>query len=923
MAQIKQKKSFHEEVAEKLIEQLKQGTAPWQKKWDQGEPGGYLPVNPSTGNRYKGINAVHLMSQNREDNRWMTYKQAQGVGAQVKKGEKGTQVQFWKFNEEQTKKDDQGKPVLDNNGTALKVTVPLERPKVFFASVFNAGQIEGLKPLEKKELEWNPNERVENILKASGADIQHGGNRAFYKLGTDEIQLPKKEQFNGSSEYYSTALHELGHWTGHSDRLDRDLFHPFGSEGYAKEELRAEIFSLIKGDEFGVGHDPEQHVAYIDSWVKVLEEDSLEIFRAASDAEKISSYVDSLELQQVKKEENVESMVGDRADRKEFIDQVENERKNIEKAVTSEINTDSFSSSLTYLEVPYKEKEQAKELGAKWDRKEQSWYVPPSVDSSLFSKWEQRIDTDKKEVGKESKNNSLSEKVYLAVPYKEKEQAKELGAKWDKKAKSWYAGSNVDMVKVEKWLPKNVSNQQSPAMNPKEEFSDALRSIGAIVSGDHPVMDGSKQRIKVDGDKGSAKSGFYVGHLDGHPAGFMQNNKSGKELKWKSKGYSLSPEEKAKIQAESASKLKQRETDKESEQEKVSVAVGVLMSHAENATSDHGYLQKKNISPDGLKVVPADDRGLPGDSNILIAKNWIESKALREDNPEKLVFNAGDLLVPAQDIKGKLKTVQSIQENGTKIFAKGGGKQDAFAVVGGGGMEALESSSVIVISEGYATADTVSKALNEPTVVAFDSGNLANVARLIKDEHPDKAIVIAGDDDRHQEFTLGTNVGREKAEEAARLVGGKAVFPTFAPGENSWPTDVEPIDVNSFKKNNLSNEQKEALVKIKKFSDFKDVEINSVLGSKGVKRQLVSLVERIKSDIDILKEPEKIKIEKNELQKAMKQRESLKKEVEKLKYSDDAEGQGRLRELVSDSLPESKKRIDELKKQTKIKSATR
>ena len=110
------KKPFHEVVAEKLIEQLKAGTAPWQKPWQPGEPNSLMPMNPTTGKRYKGINAIHLMAQGRDDSRWMTYKQAAAAGAQVRKGEKGTPVQYWKFSEEQDKLDDQGRPVRDANG---------------------------------------------------------------------------------------------------------------------------------------------------------------------------------------------------------------------------------------------------------------------------------------------------------------------------------------------------------------------------------------------------------------------------------------------------------------------------------------------------------------------------------------------------------------------------------------------------------------------------------------------------------------------------------------------------------------------------------------------------------------------------------------------------------------------------------------
>ena len=305
------KKPFHETVAEKLIEQLKEGTAPWQKPWQAGEPGAFMPTNPTTGKRYKGINAIQLMSQGHEDQRWMTYKQAAAVDAQVRKGEKGTPIQYWKFSEEHTKTDANGKPVLDAQGESVKQSVKLERPRVFFATVFNADQIDGLPPIQpRKEQEWSAVERAEQILQASGAVIRNGEqNRAFYRPATDSIHLPDKGQFATADSYYATALHELGHWTGHETRLDRDLVHPFGSDGYAKEELRAEIASMILGDELGIGHDPEQHAAYVGSWIKVLKDDPLEIFRAAADAEKIQNYVLGLEQKQILEQAPVQTQI--------------------------------------------------------------------------------------------------------------------------------------------------------------------------------------------------------------------------------------------------------------------------------------------------------------------------------------------------------------------------------------------------------------------------------------------------------------------------------------------------------------------------------------------------------------------------------------------------------------------------------------
>src|SRR5690606_4513206 len=186
-----------------------------------------------------------------------------------------------------------------------------ERPRVFTAVVFNAQQIDGLPPLEAKPVGPEPERhaRAEAILSNSGAKIAHvEGDRAFYRPSTDSITLPARHQFGSADAYYATALHELGHWTGHESRLNRDLSHPFGSEGYAREELRAEIASLMLGERLEIGHDPGQHAAYVASWIKVLEDDPREIFRAAADAEKINSYVLAFEQERTQEQAQTQSV---------------------------------------------------------------------------------------------------------------------------------------------------------------------------------------------------------------------------------------------------------------------------------------------------------------------------------------------------------------------------------------------------------------------------------------------------------------------------------------------------------------------------------------------------------------------------------------------------------------------------------------
>lgn len=291
------KPALYEKVAESLIKKLEEGTAPWQKPWDVSNIP-VLPFNPTTGNNYKGLNVFALMLESREDPRWMTFKQADANKWSVKKGEKGTLINFYKFNELKAVRDEKGKPELDEQGKQKYITVKLENPIVTSAYVFNAEQIIGVPELirEKPANNWKAIDAIENIVKNSGADVRNvPGDRAFYKPSHDFIQMPIKDQFPDQGLYYATLLHELGHWTGHQERLDRSIINKFGTEDYAKEELRAEIGSLMLGTDLQIGHDPERHASYVASWVQVLKNDPFEIHRAAADAQKIFDYVKGFE----------------------------------------------------------------------------------------------------------------------------------------------------------------------------------------------------------------------------------------------------------------------------------------------------------------------------------------------------------------------------------------------------------------------------------------------------------------------------------------------------------------------------------------------------------------------------------------------------------------------------------------------------
>lgn len=304
------KRDYRQEVTDNIIDMLEKGTSPWQKPWRAGAL--EMPFNPTSDRAYRGGNAMNLMAvgmaRGYDDPRWMTYRQAQEKGWQVREGEKGTAIEYWEYGKGMSAPKE-GAEVSDD---------PVEnenprnaRPRILHRvyTVFNAKQIDGIPDHRPKErTEFEVVQAGEAILDNSGATIRHDQNdRAFYSRFTDKIHLPPKSAFPSAAAYYGTALHELGHWTGHSSRLDRETLNSsktFGDPSYAREELRAELASVFLAAERGIPHDPAQHAAYVGSWIKALQEDKNEIFRAARDAHKAADFV--LSLEQAKLVDHVE-----------------------------------------------------------------------------------------------------------------------------------------------------------------------------------------------------------------------------------------------------------------------------------------------------------------------------------------------------------------------------------------------------------------------------------------------------------------------------------------------------------------------------------------------------------------------------------------------------------------------------------------
>jgi antirestriction protein ArdC len=398
------KLTYHERIAEQIIGQLEKGTAPWQKPWEPDELA--EPYNPVTKTRYRGVNRVVLTMGDYDDPRWLTFKQAKEMGANVKKGAWGTHIAFYKFEQLQPKVDDKGRLVLDEDGQSIMEVVQLEHPLLRTYTVFNAQQIEGMPELKKEPVpEAERNERAEGILRESGAEIQCGsGLRAAYSIREDKIILPKPKLFQSTDAYYATAMHELGHWTGHESRLNR-----FGGKkpedpttARAREELRAEIASLMLSQELGLGHYPtEQHAAYVGSWIQLLKNDKTEIFKASADAQKMCDYIMQYDL---RKEKSVE---------KELDGQTENKHTRVLRQALKEgveVDGDAVNLDPTRYIVVRADKSQ----GLGWVQDLKAHGIKPAA--VLAERWETAVVIKPANLGRINERQGVEEKLGVSRP---------------------------------------------------------------------------------------------------------------------------------------------------------------------------------------------------------------------------------------------------------------------------------------------------------------------------------------------------------------------------------------------------------------------------------------------------------------------------------------------------------------------------
>lgn len=754
-------------VAEKFMQRVEQGLPLVSPDF---------PVNGRSGKSYNLVNSMVLTAENRQDPRWMTMSQINECGMSVRKGEHSSSISF--STDKEWREGPDGK----------KTEVKLERPKMVFARVFNGEQIEGMPPMPARPLNWDPQKRVRDIMEETGAKfVLSERNVVSYSREKDEIQVPKlSEDMSEQNRHYADCLRGLALRMNAPVLIQmKGEYQPaaVGSKDHVREQIRIEMATQALCATVGIPCRTEINDQSKAQWKSLLAENPKELFAACGQANRIVS-----EIQKYDRELDLSR---DR-DAQIMIQPVEKEQKAYAKPDLSKA---------TFLKVAYEDRIEAQKLGARFDGDSKRWYAPEGVDPAQFKKFEANYkqkehakksyladkheenrvyikllpkDREKarekgatfdsfknewyipkgeeKRFQKEMQNYQnrvdqiaqLKERVYLYVPIAEKDQAKEAGAKWDPRAKSWYAGENADMEKLARWS--EIPAERNVVISPEDEFRKVMESKG-LLPPEKLEMDGQGHTCKVQGDAEGKQSGFYIGRLDNRPNGYIKNNKTQETANWVYLGQEpLTEKESAQLKAESEKRARENAARRD-------------QLHKDTARRVNAQLDKlaKVESPTPLM----EEYGIANHKGLFQTS---DGKAL---------------MAPVQDVNNEVWSMAYINANGREGVTQGGRLDSCFHIVDGGGIDALKDANAICICENVTTAMVVAETTGDRAVAAVMPSNLEKVAVALHEKFPDKTFVICGDDDKKLEFTASMNTGRMAAEKAAKAIDCAVTFPCF------------------------------------------------------------------------------------------------------------------------------------------------
>lgn len=354
---------------------------------------------------------------------------------------------------------------------------------------------------------------------------------------------------------------------------------------------------------------------------------------------------------------------------------------------------------------------------------------------------------------------------------------------YDRSERLWFALPEADLEKVKAWLPEHTVTDLSHAitdnLTPAEEFAQVLKDKGFILPGNGlPEMDGKRHRVATEDDKAGATAGVYQGFLDGRPAGWYHDHRSSEgKVNWTSTGtHTYDPAEAIKQRAQAAQKRWDREMQSQVEYARIGKTLMRQWEKMPPALASHPYLSRKGV--------PA-------------------VEGVKQDKYDNLV-------IPLRNVEGDIRTLQYIKPDGTKNLKKGAEKTGNYFVVGG----TVSVNQPLLYAEGYATAASLHMATGLPVVMTVDAGNMVTVSQKLKEQYPDAAHIILGEDD----FTRSDNKGLNKAQEAAKAIDGTYIIPQF--------TD---------------SERNQAFAGTASFSDFNDIHVSR--GLNAVRDQLAPVLD--------------------------------------------------------------------------------
>ncbi|MCW6536761.1 ArdC family protein [Sphingomonas lycopersici] len=281
--------NLYEQITTRIIAELEAGRLPWIQPWGTARAALGMPYNVVSGRRYSGINILTLwhavVERGFQSQAFLTFRQAVALGGSVRRGEHGVPIVYARRFVPQ---DERRRAAVE--GREMSGGIPFLR----HFTVFSADQCDGLPDDIAMPLPPVPEGLIapeaEALIKATGADFRIGGAIAFYSPAHDYIAVPRPDDFHEPVNWHRTAFHELGHWSGHKSRLDRDLTGSFGSKQYGREELVAEMTGAFVCASLGIT-PTVRHADYIGSWLDIIREDARAIVRAASAASRAADFL--------------------------------------------------------------------------------------------------------------------------------------------------------------------------------------------------------------------------------------------------------------------------------------------------------------------------------------------------------------------------------------------------------------------------------------------------------------------------------------------------------------------------------------------------------------------------------------------------------------------------------------------------------